>query len=103
MKRRTTEDPSTSQQELQESPVQDEAFEELLQRLLPHHGEKLTTESFDTILGIDQITNFDSKRIKRSRLIKAINAYYTEKKGEPLITRIKNPEDKRYIYYKLKP
>ena len=103
MKRRTTEEPSTSHQELQESPVQDEAFEELLQRLLPHHGEKLTTESFDTILGIDQITNFDSKRIKRSRLIKAVNAYYTEKKGEPLITRIKNPEDKRYIYYKLKP
>ena len=102
LKRRKAEDASPALQELHDSPVQDEAFEELLQRLLPHHGEKLTTESFDTILGIDQITNFDSKRIKRSRLIKAINVYYTEKKGEPLITRIKNPEDKRFVYYKLK-
>lgn len=103
LNRRRLEDPSISLQELQESPVEDEAFEELLQRLLIHHGERLTTESFDTILGIDQITNLDSKRIKRSRLIKAINVYYKEKRGEELITRIKNPEDKRFVYYKIKP
>jgi len=74
---------------------------EILQRLLTHDGEKLNTEEFDTALGIHQITNFDSKRIKRSRLIKALNKQYEEKKGFPLITRIKNPEDKRFVFYKI--
>ncbi|MCE2776563.1 MAG: hypothetical protein LW824_10830 [Algoriphagus sp.] len=74
---------------------------EILQRLLAHDGEKLSTEEFDTALGIHQITNFDSKRIKRSRLIKALNKQYEEKKGFPLITRIKNPEDKRFVFYKI--
>ena len=74
---------------------------EILQRLLAHDGEKLSTEEFDTALDIHQITNFDSKRIKRSRLIKALNKQYEEKKGFPLITRIKNPEDKRFVFYKI--
>jgi hypothetical protein len=74
---------------------------EILEKLLAHDGEKLSTEAFDALLGIHQITNFDSKRIKRSRLIKAINSQYLAKKGFPLITRIKNPEDKRFVFYKI--
>jgi hypothetical protein len=73
----------------------------LLDKLLEHDGKKLTTEEFDKILGIHEITNFDSKRIKRARLIKEINLRYEEKKGMGLITRIKNPEDKRFVYYKI--
>jgi hypothetical protein len=79
----------------------EEESEEILQQLLTHDGEKLSTEEFDKVLGIHQIANFDSKRIKRSRLIKAINNQYAEKKGFPLITRIKNPEDKRFVFYKI--
>ena len=75
--------------------------ESLLDKLLEHDGKKLTTEEFDQILGIHEITNFDSKRIKRARLIKGINLQYEEKKGISLITRIKNPEDKRFVYYKI--
>lgn len=74
---------------------------EILQQLLRHNGKKLSTEEFDTILGIHEITNFDSKRIKRSRLIKLINKQHEEKNGFPLITRIKNSEDKRFIFYKI--
>lgn len=73
----------------------------ILMQLLKHDGEKLSTEEFDTALGIHQIANFDSKRIKRSRLIKSLNKQYEEKKGFPLITRIKNPEDKRFVFYKI--
>ncbi len=79
----------------------EEGSGEILQRLLIHDGEKLSTEEFDIALGIHQITNFDSKRIKRSRIIKALNNQYEEKKGFPLITRIKNPEDKRFVFYKI--
>ena len=88
-----------------EDEIEEEALEvenaEILQRLLLHNGEKLNTEEFDILLGIDQITNFDSQRIKRSRLIKALNKNYEEKNGFPLITRIKNPEDKRFVFYKI--
>ncbi len=82
-------------------PESEDESTEILEKLLPHNGEKLSTEAFDMLLGIHQITNFDSKRIKRSRLIKAINSQYLAKKGFPLITRIKNPEDKRFVFYKI--
>lgn len=81
--------------------VQEEKEEEILDHLHAHNGEKLSTEAFDQLLGIHEISNFDSKRIKRSRLIKSLNKQYEEKNGFPLITRIKNPEDKRYVFYKI--
>ncbi len=84
-----------------EIEVEDDESTEILQKLLAHDGEKLSTEAFDMLLGIHQISNFDSKRIKRSRLIKSINKQYLDKKGFPLITRIKNPEDKRFVFYKI--
>lgn len=85
--------------ELEQEP-EDESHEILL-KLKVHDGEKLNTEDFDSILGIHEITNFDSKRIKRSRLIKSLNKNYREKNGIELITRIKNPEDKRFVFYKI--
>lgn len=74
---------------------------EILQRLLLHNGKKLNTEEFDSVLGIHETTNFDSKRIKRSRLIKSINKQSEEKNGFPLLTRIKNSQDKRFVVYKI--
>jgi hypothetical protein len=94
------EDVASFDPEKEEEDLEKESGE-ILQQLLAHDGEKLSTEEFDKALGIHQIANFDSKRIKRSRLIKAINKQYEEKKGFPLITRIKNPEDKRFIFYKI--
>ena len=73
----------------------------LVAKLLAYDGQKLSTEEFDRVLGIDEITNFDSKRIKRARLIKGINLKYEEEQGRFLISRIKNPEDKRFVFYKI--
>lgn len=73
----------------------------LVAKLLALDGQKLSTEEFDRVLGIDEITNFDSKRIKRARLIKRINLNYEEKQGRFLIFRIKNTEDKRFVFYKI--
>ena len=92
--------PTSLEDEIEEEDLEVENAE-ILQRLLLHNGEKLNTEEFDILLGIDQITNFDSQRIKRSRLIKALNKNYQEKNGFHLITRIKNPEDKRFVFYKI--
>lgn len=92
--------PNSLEEEIEEEDLEVENAE-ILQRLLLHNGGKLTTDEFDTLLGIQEITNFDSKRIKRSRLIKSLNKRYEEKNGFPLITRIKNPEDKRFVFYKI--
>jgi len=105
VKRKNKKVSNTSQSPLDEpklSAAGDEVIQGLIHCLVHFDGERLTTETFDGLLGIDQILNFDSKRIKRSRLIKAMNANYKEKKGIELITRIKNPEDKRFVYYKIK-
>jgi hypothetical protein len=55
----------------------------------------------DGILGIDSVDNNDSKRLKRSRWVNKLNEYYNSQNGKDLIIRDKNPEDKRYIYYKV--
>ena len=89
------------QLEINLGEVEEDEKDQILDRLLPHNGKKLSTEDFDNLLGIHEVENFDSKRIKRARLIKSINKQYEEKNGFPLIMRIKNQEDKRFIFYKI--
>lgn len=69
--------------------------------ILSYSGKLLNTESLDKILGIDKLENFDSKRLKRSRIISEINKQYTESHQKELIIRGKNPEDKRFVYYEI--
>ena len=100
-KNRADQTPLDSETETEGEQESEEENAEILQRLLLHNGEKLNTEEFDSVLGIHEITNFDSKRIKRSRLIKSINKQSEEKNGFPLITRIKNSQDKRFVFYRI--
>ena len=74
---------------------------EPIQLLLPYSGQLLTTETLDQLLGIDGQANFDSRRMKRARLINDINEHYLAQKGKELIVREKKAEDKRYVYYKI--
>jgi hypothetical protein len=69
--------------------------------VLAYSGQLLTTEALDQILGIADQTNFDSKRMKRARLINDINEHYLAQTGKELIVREKKAEDKRYVYYKI--
>lgn len=74
---------------------------EPIQLLLPYSGQLLTTETLDQLLGIDSQANFDSRRMKRARLINDINERYLAQAGKELIVRDKKPEDKRYVFYKI--
>ena len=74
---------------------------EPIELLLPFSGQLLTTETLDQLLGIDSQANFDSRRMKRARLINDINEKYFAQEGKELIVRDKKPEDKRYVYYKI--
>jgi hypothetical protein len=72
-----------------------------LEVVLSYSGQLLTTETLDQLLGIDSQANFDSRRMKRARLINDINERYQVIAGKDLIVRDKKPEDKRYVYYKV--
>ena len=69
--------------------------------ILAYSGQLLTTEALDQILGLDELTNFDSKRMKRARMVRDINEHYFAQTGKELIVREKKAEDKRYVYYKI--
>ena len=72
---------------------------DLIQLLLPYSGQLLTTENLDQLLGFDSQTTFDSRRMKRARLIKKINQHYLAQTGRVLVTRNKMSDDKRYVTY----
>ena len=69
--------------------------------LLPYSGQQLTSETLDQLLGLDGLENYDFKRMKRSRLIKEINKRYLDFAGKELVLRHKNPDDRRFTYYKI--
>jgi len=72
-----------------------------IQPLLPYSGQLLTTENLDQLLGFDSQTTFDSRRIKRTRLIKKINQHYLAQTGRVLIIQNKMSDDKRSVTYKI--
>ena len=74
---------------------------EPIQLLLPYSGQLLTTETLDQLLGIDSQANFDSRRMKRARMINDINEHYLAQTDKELIVREKKAEDKRYVFYKI--
>lgn len=76
------------------------AYEPIL-KLLPYDGQQLTSEIIDRLLGLDDLENFDFKRMKRSRLIKEINKRYLVHTGKELVLRDKKPDDRRFTYYKI--
>ena len=63
--------------------------------------KELLTEKLDKILGIHNLENIDTRRLKRSRLIIRINELYEEKEGKQLIVREKSQDDKRFVFYKI--
>jgi hypothetical protein len=76
-------------------------IERIVDSLMPYSGELLNSERLDQLLEIHTLPNFDSRRLKRSRIIHRINLFYQSKKGKDLISRVRTPEDKRYIYYRI--
>jgi len=73
----------------------------LIESFSQYSGQTLNTEQLDELLGLDKMDNNDSKRLKRSRWINKLNEYYNSQKGRDLIERDKNPQDKRYMYYRI--
>jgi hypothetical protein len=78
-----------------------EEMEKMIETFFQYSGQLLNTDQLDGILGIDSVDSNDSKRLKRSRWVNKLNEYYNSQNGKDLIQRDKNPEDKRYMYYRI--
>jgi len=74
---------------------------ELLKLIKENSGKLLTSNEMDDLLGINSAMSQDSKRVKRSRIIKSVNEDYKLKKGKKLITRQRDEKDSRYMLYKI--
>ena len=83
------------------NPDSEGTLERITGEILVYSGKMLNTETLDKILCIDELENIDSKRLKRSRMITEINKKYKKTHKKDLITRGKNPEDRRFVYYEI--
>lgn len=64
-------------------------------------GKLLDTDELDQVLKIDGIKSMDYRKVRRSRLILALNELAKEKNGFPLIKRKRNNKDKRFLQYQI--
>lgn len=74
-----------------------------IDRLIEFENQLIDVERLDQILGLVNIENQDYRKVKRSRLIKAINESYLSRFDKHLIERTKSELDKRIILYKISP
>lgn len=79
---------------------QDEGdIQKFFQILSSHSVLILDVEAIDELLNLQEIENFDYRRVRRSRLIKSINDYSRKRTSSDLILRKKSPTDRRVILY----
>ena len=69
---------------------------DIIKSLLQQNKDVLSIDELDAVLKINHLS-FDSKKLKRHRLIKDIN-----NASPGLITRIRSDEDQRQFKYKIK-
>ena len=71
----------------------------LISRITESTGQAMNSNELDMMIGINDDPNPDSRRVKRSRIIQDLNTEYKQLEGKVLITRQRDPKDKRYMLY----
>ena len=69
--------------------------------MLVHSGQKLGSDAFDRIIGLDQVESPETRRSRRSRYIQLVNAEAQARFGRDLIVRERSEEDKRVMLYRI--
>jgi predicted nucleotidyltransferase len=62
---------------------------------------KLKSDELDDLFQIKYDLNYDSRRVRRSRIIRDLNMEYQKLEGKDIIMRQKDPKDKRYIIFRI--
>jgi hypothetical protein len=78
-----------------------DGLKDIIQILLPYANQILELEQVDALLGINDVNNLDYRKVKRSRLIKAINKRKSTKTPALQIVRQRLAQDKRVLVYKI--
>lgn len=66
-----------------------------------HKGAVIDSDRLDQILSIDTITTNETRKHKRAALIREVNTLSKAQFGSDMITREKDPSDKRFYLYRI--
>lgn len=73
----------------------------ILKKVIAYSGENFKSDELDDLFQIKYDLNYDSRRVRRSRIIRDLNMEYQKLEGKDIIMRQKNPKDKRYIIFRI--
>ena len=73
----------------------------LTKTLSQFSNQTLSSDEFDAAVGINLNLSHDSRRVRRSRIIKEINENHKKNKGKILVSRIRDEMDNRFVLYKI--
>ncbi len=74
----------------------------LIKKLLDSGQQSFSLEGIDKLFELEDIMSNETRRYKRATLINQVNDSYKQIYGNELITRIKDPDDKRRFIYLVK-
>ncbi len=72
-----------------------------LKKVMVYSGENLKSHELDDLFQINYDSNTDSRRVRRSRIIRDLNTEYQKLEGKDIIMRQKDPKDKRYVIFRI--
>jgi hypothetical protein len=74
-------------------------IKQIIAVLLSYENQQIDVHQLDELLGLKRIQNLDYRRVRRSRIIKAVNEFYFSQNNIEMIHRSKDVNDKRVIFY----
>lgn len=91
---------SSSHKQDEKAMDEDNIMHPLMVKLEQYHGNSLSQEELDAALEINHIRSPESRRYRRSQLIKEINKHQKINHSTTYINRVRDPEDgRRYLYH----
>ena len=68
---------------------------------MAYSGENFKSDELDDLFQIKYDLNYDTRRVRRSRIIRDLNMEYQKLEGKDIIMRQKDLKDKRYIIFRI--
>jgi hypothetical protein len=68
---------------------------------MAYSGQTIDAQQLDELLGIQDEANADTRKYRRSQIIKEINDIYLAQTGNSLIERERDQQDGRKYFYKI--
>ena len=66
-------------------------------------GQSLDTAHMDALLELDDLVSEETKRSRRARMVSDLNAWAWTAMDKPVLTRVRDDEDRRRTLYVVDP